>query len=149
MDQTFLLFLRRPPSRAPTDEELKQMGLTRLAAEKLVGDLTERQDAALRNTGGGSYLVLLDFALTTHMSFSDLPVLSPAGGEQASRVLQTVRNYTRGFFDRALKRETVPLLDRDNPGDFITEVQRFAPAHRRPTAKAGGDTSWPPYPPLP
>jgi predicted dienelactone hydrolase len=148
MDQPFLLFLRRPAgAMSPSDEELDRMGLTRAALEKMIAERTARQQEVLQNTGGGSYLVLLDFNRTTHISFSDLPVLGAHGRNEAARVLETVRNYTRAFFEKTLSGKRDSLLDKQNSDDVIAQIVRFPPA-ARPISNTGPMT-WPVYPPLP
>jgi predicted dienelactone hydrolase len=136
MDQPFLLIERPPPPNDPiSDEELAKKKLTRAEADELIARLTADKEATLRNTGGGSYHVLLDPAATTHMSFSDLPLLqsaTTADAEKHAHVLQTVRNYTRAFFDMVLTEKPPGLLAGQPPGDFVTSVKRFDPARRPP-----------------
>jgi hypothetical protein len=144
MDQAFLLMERAPRSNPPTDQELAAVKMTRAEAEAFVAALKSRKDAALSQTGKGSYLVQLDPNPTTHMSFSDLPVLSSgANADERARILQTVRDYARAFFDTVLRGQNGGLLESRDRGEFLTEIQKF-PAARRPRGNA---TDWPPYPP--
>jgi hypothetical protein len=145
MDQAFLLMERAPRPDPPTDQELAEMKMTRAEAEALVAALKSRKDSVLGQTGKGSYWVQLNPNATTHMSFSDLPVLAARNAEadQPARVLQTVRDYTRAFFDTVLRGQNGGLLESRDRGEFLTEIQKF-PAARRPRGNA---TDWPPYPP--
>ncbi len=107
MDQAFLLMARAPRKDSPSDEEIAAMRMTRVQVEELVARLKARQDAVLRATGGGSYRVLLSSNKTTHMDFSDLPILQSRTRNEAverERILSLVRTCTRGFFDHALRK---------------------------------------------
>ena len=75
MDQAFMLIARAPRTDPPKEEELAAMKLTRRQAEDLLERLKARQDATLRNTGKGSYRVVLESKTTTHADFGDLPHL--------------------------------------------------------------------------
>ena len=82
------------------------MNMTRNQAQALLERLKARQDATLRNTGKGSYRVVLESKTTTHADFGDLPLLQSrdrAEAETRARVLRVVRSYTRAFFDKYLK----------------------------------------------
>src|SRR2546422_4025770 len=83
MDQPFLLIVRERTS-PPSDDELRRMGLTRPQADSLIGQLRARRDSTLAKTGGGSYRVVLNFAATHHMSFSDLPMLQAGDNDEAA-----------------------------------------------------------------
>jgi len=133
MDQPFALIERAPDSDPPSDEDLAKMKITRAEANELVERLRSLKQATLRNTGGGSYHVLLDPVATTHMSFSDLPLLQSANtvdAEKHAHALQTVRNYTRAFFDQELTGKPSTVLAGRRHGDFVTIVDRFEPARR-------------------
>ena len=78
------------------------MKMTRLQALEVLARLDARQDAALRNTGKGSYRVILRSEGTTHGDFSDLSLLQSrdnAEADRRARVLGVIRNYTRAFFE--------------------------------------------------
>ena len=78
----------------------------------------------------GSYRVVLQSATTTHMDFSDLPVLGardPVEAEMRAHVLEVVRNYTRPLFDKHLRGMKATLLDRKATDQFVEAVQRFGP----------------------
>ena len=133
MDQAFMLITRAPRTDPPTDAELGAMKLTRTQAGELVERLRARQEATLRNTGGGSYRVVIESKATTHADFGDLPLLQSrdhAEAETRARVLGVVRSYTRAFFDKYLIGTKVPLLDGKTAGEFVEGVQRFEPAKR-------------------
>ena len=109
------------------------MKMTRNQAEQLLERLRARQDATLRNTGKGSYLVVFESNTTTHADFGDLPLLQSrerAEADTRTRVLAVVRSYTRAFFDKYLRGKKAPLLDGMVAGEFVEAVQRFEPAKR-------------------
>lgn len=132
--QPFLVFVRPPPPGKPTDEELAQMGLTWPALEALIRKLDAGQEAAMQSTGRGSYRVTLSMPGVSHMSFGDQPILQAAGDpgrtEQSVRNLETIRAYTRAFFDKSLRGARNTLLDRGN-FDPTVKVESF-PRHERP-----------------
>ena len=134
MDQAFMLIVRAPRTDPPTDEELAAMKLTRKQAEALLQRLKARQDATLRNTGKGSYRVVLENKTTSHADFGDLPLLQSrdrAEAETRTRVLGVVRSYTRAFFDKYVRGTKAPLLDGKVASEFVEAVQWFEPAKRR------------------
>ena len=141
MDQAFMLIVRNPPREEMKDEELAAMKMTRAQIGGILARIDARQDAAMRNTGGGSYRVLLEAGpgTTTHADFTDLPFLqstTAAETETRARMLGTTRLLTRAFFDKTLKGSDAtlaPLLDGRVTTPFVERVQRFEPA-RRPRA---------------
>jgi len=101
MDQAFMLILHDPPTRPLTDEQVAQMKMPRQRIEALVKKLDAEQEAALRNTGKGSYRVRLRSDKVSHMDFSDLPLLGArdrVDAEKRLAILATVRSFcaTRG-----------------------------------------------------
>jgi predicted dienelactone hydrolase len=136
MDQPFLLIVRERTS-PPNDDELRRVGLTRPQADSLIGQLGARRDSTLGRTGGGSSRIVLNFAATDHMSFSDLPMLQARDNDEAdmrARVFGVTRDYTRAFFDRTLRRMKAPLLD-EAEGEFVDVVQKYPPVPGRPHEK--------------
>jgi predicted dienelactone hydrolase len=133
--QPFLLFMRPRPARAPTDDELAQMGLTRPGLQALILELDAGQDAAMESTGPGSYRVTLSMDGISHSSFSDLPVMQAAdqpARQQARRHIETIRSYTLAFFDKSLRGATETVLDR-RPEDATIRVEPFPrTGHDRP-----------------
>jgi hypothetical protein len=130
MNQPFLLFtrMRKEP---PTEKEAVAMHMTLSEVQDLVANLRAAQERALQSTGGGSYRVLLNYDATTHMSFSDLPVLqaaNPAEAEARTRILETILDYDRAFFDKTLRGVTKTELDDPQPREFVDSVQKFSPA---------------------
>lgn len=126
MLQPFLL-IERERTTAPTDDELRRMGLTRPEADALMAQLRASRDAALAATGG-SYRVVLNFAQTEHMSFSDLPMLEARDAVEAARrarVFEVTSRYTRAFFDKLLRGMEAPLLDEGPKSEFVDSVQRY------------------------
>ena len=133
MDQAFMLIVRASPTGPPPDEELAGMKMTRSQAVAIAARLDARQDAALRNTGKGSYRVTLQSTGTTHADFGDLPLLQSrdaADAEPRARLLGVITRYTRAFFDKTLKGSRVPLLDDKVPGEFVDRVEAFPPARQ-------------------
>lgn len=124
----FLLFVRPPPPWPPPEAELAKMGLTLSAAEALVTKLRAKQDAAMQNTGRGSFRLTLATPGVSHMSFSDLAVLQAAGDaaetDRAVRNLETIRAYTRAFFDKSLRGARNTVLDAAR-ADELVKVERF------------------------
>jgi Platelet-activating factor acetylhydrolase, isoform II len=132
MDQAFMLILHDPPTRPLTDEQVAQMKMPRQRIEALVKKLDAEQEAALQNTGKGSYRVRLRSEKVSHMDFSDLPLLGASDrvdAEKRSAILATVRSYTLAFFDRHLRGVNSELLHEGAPkNEFVDSVERFEPA---------------------
>ncbi len=132
MDQAFMLIVHDPPTPHLTDEQVAQMKMPRQRIEALVKKLDADQEAALRNTGKGSYCVRLRSEKISHMDFSDLPLLGAhdnADRDKRAAILATVRSYTLAFFDEYLRGiKTGPLLERAPTNEFVEAVQRFEPA---------------------
>ena len=133
MDQAFM-FIERPPSREPlTDADLAELKVTRDRATGILKRLNASRDRVLRNTGTGSYRVLLQRKMTTHIDFSDLPLLAAKNQEEIQRcldVMRVVRRYSRAFFDKYVRTIKEPLLDSGVPNPLIESVQRFGPSKR-------------------
>ena len=133
MDQAFMLIQRSPETGPPPAEELAAMKMTLNQAETTLARLTAYQEATLRNTGKGSYQVFLRNKQTTHMHFSDLPLLQTSDPEEiqiAVQVMEIVRSYTRAFFDKSLTGKASPLLERSAAAGFVDGVRRFKPGKR-------------------
>lgn len=139
MDQAFMLIQRSPPTGPlrPSAEELAAMKVTLAQLEEIVARLKAYQQSTLLNTGAGSYHVLIDNKQTTHMSFSDLPLLQASDLAEAGiavQVLAVVRSYTLAFFDKILKDTSTPLLEGSAPVAFVDGIRHFKPGKptRRP-----------------
>ena len=132
MDQAFMLILHDPPTPPLTDEQVARMKMPRQRIEAIVKRLEEDQEAALRNTGKGSYRVRLRSEKTSHMDFSDLPLLGArdrADAEKCAAILATVRSYALAFFNQYLRGVNSELLNETAPrNEFVNAVQRFEPA---------------------
>jgi len=132
MDQAFMLILHDPPTRRLSEEQVAQMKMPRQRIEALVKRLDADQEAALRNTGKGSYRVRLRSEKISHMDFSDLPLLGShdaADAEKRAAILATARNYTLAFFNQYLRGMNSELLKEAAPrNDFVDSVERFEPA---------------------
>lgn len=131
LDQSFMLILRDPPTRRLSDAEVAQMNMSRQQLEQIIVRLDAYQEKALQSTGKGSYRVRLRNNITTHMDFSDLPVLGArdrVDAERRAAILAVVRSYTLAFFDKYLRGMKGELLDEPATGEFVEAVQKFAPA---------------------
>ena len=138
MDQAFMLIVRNPPREELKDEELAAMKMTRSQIDFVLARLDARQAAALFNTGGGGWRVLIEAGpgTTTHADFTDLPLLqstTDAEAETRARMLGTVRLLTRAFFDKTLKNSN-HALDSLHDGrvktPFVERIQKFEPRKR-------------------
>jgi predicted dienelactone hydrolase len=132
-DQGFMLIQRAGESGPPPDEELAKMKITRERADELIARLHRDHDAALQAVAGGSYEMVLEKSKTTHMDFTDLPLLgagTTADAEARERVVATVRSLTLAFFERSLRGKRSLLLERTPSGDLIQSIRRFGPAAR-------------------
>ena len=124
-------------TNAPIAEttQLAAMTITLAQAEAILARLEAYQQSALKNTGKGSYHILIDNKRTTHMHFSDLPLLQASDIEEAQtavQVLAIVRSYTLAFFDKMLRGTRSPLLEGSVPITFVDGVHHFKPG-KRPT----------------
>jgi predicted dienelactone hydrolase len=134
MDQPFMLIERAPRTEPPSDQELAAMNLTRERLNEILKRLDTRRDRALRATGKGAYLVVLQRQGTSHMDFSDLQILGAATAEESEarrQFLAAVSRYTRAFFDRHLRGVRSAFLEASPTDAFVEEVRRFAPATLR------------------
>ena len=127
-----MLILHDPPTRRLSEEQVAQMKMPRQRIEALVKRLDADQEAALRNTGKGSYRVRLRSEKISHMDFGDLPLLGShdaADAEKRAAILATARNYTLAFFNQYLRGMNSELLKEAAPrSDFVDSVERFEPA---------------------
>jgi len=127
-NQRFMLMQRASESGPPPDEELAAMKITRERAMGLLARLDSDHDAALQSVRGGSYEVVLNTSITTHMDFTDLPILgapTQADSDLHARVLSVVRTWTLAFFDQSLRAKRASLLDQPAGGDVVQSVRRF------------------------
>jgi hypothetical protein len=119
-------------ARPLTDEQIAQMQMPRQRVEALVRRLDADQEAALRNTGEGSYRVRLRSEKVSHLDFSDLPLLGAhdrSDAEKRAAILSTVRSYVRAFFNQYLRGVSSELLNETAPtNEFVDTVRRFEPA---------------------
>ena len=131
-NQQFMQIQRPGDSGPPPEEELVKMKITREFAETTLAQLDLEHDAALQSVVGGSYEVVLQQSKTSHMDFSDVPLLgaqTAAETEARAHVLTVVRSLTLAFFDQALRGKRSPLLE-DNHSDLIQSIRRFGRAAR-------------------
>jgi predicted dienelactone hydrolase len=133
MDQAFMLIERSGPTGPLSEKDLAEMKLTRESAENLLLRLRAYQEQVMRSTGGGSWRVILDRQATTHMDFSDLPLIGAFGGPDAEArvgVIQIIRSLTRAFFDKTLRGLSAPELDARG-GSGLVQALEFFPLTRR------------------
>jgi len=126
MKQPFLMF-ERVRNIAPDESDAASMGMTLPELTTLVNRLRHDKKTALAATGG-SYHVLLNFDNSSHMSFSDLPLLQ-AKNEAACvivrQVLQVTCRYTREFFNKTLRQMCSTLYDGNKKLNYIDQVQNY------------------------
>jgi len=130
MDQAFMLIERAPSATSLSDQELAQLKLTRQKADDLLRRIDEKHKDALRNTGKGSYDVVLTNKNTSHMDFSDLSILgaqTAAEFQMRKEFLEVVEEYTRAFFSEYLGGRAEPLLDGSAGSGLVVRVERFKP----------------------
>jgi predicted dienelactone hydrolase len=128
MRQPFLLFVRQTRSGDPSDDALKAMGYTREAFNSLVHFVAQKQTDLLRGMPSGAYRLTLKTE-SSHMSFSDLPLLENADKDAAYRNalsnLSLVRRYTLAFFDQTLRGQHSTLLNRSGSDHADIRVEWF------------------------
>ncbi|MBV9769017.1 MAG: hypothetical protein JOZ32_05555 [Bryobacterales bacterium] len=130
IDQPFMFIERALRTTPPTDDELAAMKVTRDRLTEIAAALMAYRDRVLRSTGT-TYHVILQSNTTTHMDFSDFPILSAGNTIEADthmRIMAVVRDYTRAFFDRYLKEARSPLLDGKASSLFVEGIERFGSA---------------------
>jgi pimeloyl-ACP methyl ester carboxylesterase len=126
MKQPFLLF-ERVRDVPPDEADAASMGMTLPELLALVKRLRKNKEIALSSTGG-SYHVLLRFDSSTHMSFSDLPLLQAKNDQEAAaayRILQVTCRYTREYFDKTIKQIAAPLYEGRTKLNYIETVKRY------------------------
>ncbi len=126
MTQPFLLF-ERVRTIPPDEADAASLGMSLEDLTELVNRLRQNKETALAATGE-SYHVLLHFDSSTHMSFSDLPLLQAKNDIEAvmvCRVLKVTCRYTREFFDKTLRKIAAPLYDGSKRLNYIDLVQKY------------------------
>jgi pimeloyl-ACP methyl ester carboxylesterase len=125
--QRFMLIQRAPDSGPPPEKDLESMKITRERTLELIAQLDRTHDAALQ-LPGGAYEVVLDRTKTTHMDFTDLPLLGAATSEDAdtrARAIAAVRSLTLAFFESSLLGKRSALLQRKAADVPIESIRRF------------------------
>ena len=133
MDQPFMLIERAPRNERPSNAELAEMKVTRQELDAILARLHTYKDRVLKSSSKGSYRIVLQSGSTTHMDFSDLPLLGARERGEAdlrTRFLEAAASYTRAFFDRNLRGIRSPLLEGKPANPLVEAVQRFAPGRR-------------------
>jgi predicted dienelactone hydrolase len=134
MDQPYMMLDHHDPELP--DEAFVAMNTTREAyASRRQGRREDGIARIYKTIKGGSYQVTLVTPGVAHMSFSDLRLLGRRDGTSGwpdditaatphEEILATVRQFTRAFFDKYLKRQPSTLLDQ--PGDRMPASVRIA-----------------------
>jgi dienelactone hydrolase len=124
--QRYLLFERDLNAKlSEADATSMDMRLDELL---LVVDSLRRMKTAALAATGGSFHLLLNFRSSTHMSFSDVPLLQADDDTQfadALRVLRVTCRYTREFFDKTLRGARAPLFELEEILPYIDLIQVF------------------------
>jgi dienelactone hydrolase len=94
------------PLPAPSGEQLKEMHATREQYNKVTQEAKASSDRQLRSCGNKCYLVEISEAGMTHMSYSDIPLLSAYDSQskqqQALQCLTDLNGVILSFFGRML-----------------------------------------------
>jgi predicted dienelactone hydrolase len=115
--QQFMLIQRAPTPGPPPDKQ----------AEEFMALMHRLHDTAMQSVAG-SYEVTLRAAETSHMDFSDLPVLgaqTQADAEARAQVLATIRSLTLAFFEQTLRGKRSPLLEGKSHNEIVQSIRRF------------------------
>jgi len=118
------MFLTEKPS--PTKSVLDRRALTRSEYEERDRARRRRMFHLLDTLKVESYVVLIRGA--EHSSFSDHPLLASttlSTSERNRKLLQTIRDYTRAFFDKYSTNNGNGLLDSPSVGYPGVTVERF------------------------
>lgn len=128
MKQQYLLFERDLNAKL-TSADAKSMGMEFDQLLLFIDSLRRMKTAALASTGG-SFHILLNFRSSTHMSFSDLPLLQAENETEAAhafKLLRVTSRYTREFFDKTLRGIPAPLFEGKEMLPFIDRIEQFPP----------------------
>jgi hypothetical protein len=112
-----MLIQRAPTPDPPPDKQ----------TEEFIALMHRLHDAAMQSIAG-SYEVTLRAAGTSHMDFSDLPMLgaqTQADAEVRAQVLATIRSLTLAFFGQTLQGIRSPLLEGKSHNEIVQSIRRF------------------------
>jgi len=96
-------------------------------AEEFMVLMRRLHDSAMQSVAG-SYEVTLRAAGTSHMDFSDLPLLGAqtrADVEARVQFLTTIRSLTLAFFEQTLRGKRSPLLEGKSQSEIVQSIRRF------------------------
>jgi predicted dienelactone hydrolase len=135
MPQPFMYITRTYVRPVDSDSALTVLEMTRAENDSLLNSLQFRPDALLADMPGGAWRVTIRISGTTHMAFSDEPLILAAGDSVKTRAalqaLRVTNVYTRAFFDTTLREAPGTPLDRPPSADSsVVTIERFVP--RRP-----------------
>jgi predicted dienelactone hydrolase len=119
-----------PRTPAPTAAGLTSMKLTRAQYDSVTESYQHNQDAALASLPARSIRLMAEAEDFTHRSFIDLKALQAADSTailHQQRYLQLIREYVRAFFDKTLRGQTAPALEREGEVDSLMTIQHFHP----------------------
>jgi dienelactone hydrolase len=111
--------------RVPRGGIARVMALLQNGGKDLEDELRPVRKEFCESVKGGSYEVVLSIPGMVHESFSDMPLLESGLSEvirkDRQRAMETIRSYTRAFFDRHVRSVEAPLLD--EPALNASEVE--------------------------
>lgn len=106
-----------PKSTPPSDEELKKSGDTRRSYDSTMNASQRNQDSSLYAMKGHSYRISIERPAFRHGSFMDKFLFLKVSNNTFKNLVQNIiliRQYTLAFFDKELKNESVPLLQKSS-----------------------------------
>jgi hypothetical protein len=141
MQQPFMMIDHLDPELP--DEAFRQMGTTREAyAENRSAKRDAARETIYKTITEGSYHVTISTPGISHNSFLDVRLLGREDGSginiwpkdvQAvtphARILSVATAYVRAFFDKYIRRMSVPLLD-TSPAMQNVAIQRYGAAEK-------------------
>ena len=101
----------------PTDQQLQSWKMIRTSYDSLMAVRQKVQDICLATMPGGSYRIWAEGDDFVHRSFIDTYLFksgtNSVGSAGKLRNLETIRSYTKAFFDKYLKDARSTLLDQN------------------------------------
>lgn len=98
-----------------SDKQLKEMHATREQFDEITRETKTMSDRQLQSCRNTCYLVEVDEAGMTHMSYSDIPILSiydsQSKEEQAVQCLTDLNNIVVSFFNRMLRSQSTSAAE--------------------------------------
>lgn len=110
----------------PTDKQLAEWKVTREEFDKQRAEMIKRVNGAMSSIKGGAYRVTIRGV--RHGSFGDMAMWDLGPIEERQRRIQSIRDYTRAFFDKHLKGQGGTLIDAEKGPYAEASVERFGAA---------------------